>query len=339
MVENRSDTVTNVVANLLAPRSWWAWVLALGTSCYLIVLRTLLTTNNLNLVPSLLLLGSAVVPAAVLIFTWVRTGTIIPASVVVIVAFAGGVLGTAAAGAVEYDVLRQLNTLPMLAVALTEEAAKLIVPALVLLLSRNKWPRAGATVGVASAMGFASLETMGYGLETLLHTGQVVDVDQILLLRALISPACHIAWTGAVTAVLWRTRYSPHRRQAGIATIGLFVAVVILHTAWDSSPNLWVHVTVAAVSITGFLATMNTRDLPDSRVPISISPSEQQTPHQMVRPARRSATGRGAALRVHRNQALGDPVARQSERGRLGTQAGSRAGTSHQPRGSADSRR
>ena len=48
----------------------WAWLLVLlgGVAAYLIVLRTLVATQNPLYVPSLLLLGSAVVPASVLVY-------------------------------------------------------------------------------------------------------------------------------------------------------------------------------------------------------------------------------------------------------------------------------
>ena len=47
-------------------RLLWLWILVAGVVSYLLVLRTLVVTQNINFVPSLLLLGSAVVPASVL---------------------------------------------------------------------------------------------------------------------------------------------------------------------------------------------------------------------------------------------------------------------------------
>ena len=53
-------------------------VLVVGACSYLLVLHALLATDNVNFVPALLLLGSAVVPAAVL--TFVAAETAIPSS-------------------------------------------------------------------------------------------------------------------------------------------------------------------------------------------------------------------------------------------------------------------
>ena len=49
----------------------------------------------------------------------------------------------------------------MIMVGLIEEAAKLIVPLLVLIFSSTRRSRDGVIIGVASGMGFATLETMG----------------------------------------------------------------------------------------------------------------------------------------------------------------------------------
>jgi len=54
----------------------WAWlgVLIIGLILYVVVLRTLVHTQNPNLVPSLILLGATVVPLSFLTFAQARTG-------------------------------------------------------------------------------------------------------------------------------------------------------------------------------------------------------------------------------------------------------------------------
>ena len=58
------------IATRARRRHRFAWLLVLigGIAAYLIVLRTLVATQNPLYVPSLLLLGSAVVPASVLVY-------------------------------------------------------------------------------------------------------------------------------------------------------------------------------------------------------------------------------------------------------------------------------
>lgn len=98
-------------------------------------------TQDLNFVPSLILLGSIVVPASVLVFAASSGRQVIaPAGLLALVAV------------LEYDALLRLRALPMIMVGLIEESAELIVPLLVLISSRHRSPRAGVIIGVASGM-------------------------------------------------------------------------------------------------------------------------------------------------------------------------------------------
>jgi RsiW-degrading membrane proteinase PrsW (M82 family) len=236
----------------------WLWVLVVGVISYLLVLRTLVATQNLNFVPSLILLGSIVVPASVLVFA--ASGgrrVIVSPGLIAFVAVMGGVVGTVAAGTLEYDALHRLGALPMIMVGLIEESAKLIVPLLVLVFSRHRSPRAGVVIGVASGMGFATLETMGYGFNALLSSGSLPAVEETLLLRALLSPAGHVAWTGLTTAALWAVGTSPRKGRALARLVGVFLAAVLLHAAWDGLNSVSVHLVVGGGSFVALLMTIH----------------------------------------------------------------------------------
>src|SRR3712207_8804468 len=84
-------------------------------------------------------------------------------------------------------------------------------------------------------MGFAALETMGYGFVTLLQSqGNLVVLDEVLLARGLMSPAGHAAWTGLVCAVMWRERSRAVRAVVNAKVIGAFATAVVLHALWDT---------------------------------------------------------------------------------------------------------
>jgi len=236
-------------------RRWsWLGVLILGSLGYLLVLQTLVRTENLNFVPSLILLGSIVVPSTVLVFAASGGRRIVaPTGLVVFTAIAGGVVGTVAAGTIEYDTLHRLGALPMLLVGLIEEGTKLLVPLVLLLFVRHRDPRAGVIIGIASGMGFATLETMGYGFTALLSQGSLAALEQTLLLRALLSPAGHVAWTGLTVAALWRIPSAPRRGRAVLLAGGAFVAAVLLHGAWDGFNSIIVHLVVGILSVTALL--------------------------------------------------------------------------------------
>ena len=125
----------------------WLWVLLAGIVAYLLLLRTLVATQNPNFLPSLILFGSMVVPATVLTFatTGGRRRIRVNAGTVAFTAIAGGILGTVAAGTLEYDALRALDVLPMIMVAPIEETSKIVVPTAVFLFNRRlQWPGAAA---------------------------------------------------------------------------------------------------------------------------------------------------------------------------------------------------
>ncbi|HEV7655737.1 MAG TPA: PrsW family glutamic-type intramembrane protease [Mycobacteriales bacterium] len=232
----------------------WAWlgVLLGGVALFEIVRRVLIETENPNLVPSLILLGAAVAPASFVTFV---LGRRLPYDVsggtIGVVAFLGGLVGVVTAGLLEYDTLRGLGVLPMVAVGLIEEAAKLIVPVVLLVvLRRHRRPADGLLVGVAAGAGFAALETMGYAFVTLISSkGNVGAVQDILLLRGLLSPAAHMAWTGLTATALWYAADQGWKGAALLRFLAVFVLAVALHTIWDSAGTIPVYIVLAVISL------------------------------------------------------------------------------------------
>ena len=122
------------------------------------------------------------------------------------------------------------------------------MPLVFYFLGRYRSEAAGIVLGVATAMGFAALETMGYGFTSLLLSkGNLSVLDGVLLARGLMSPAGHAAWTGLVCAVPWRERL-----KVGYATFnwrvgGAFATAVILHALWDTFSGM------RSATLVGFL--------------------------------------------------------------------------------------
>ena len=216
-------------------RRRWFQVFIGGLVLLYILERTLLATGDIVFIPSVLLIGAFLVPVAFVIYLDEQTSNWeVPLTPMVVCFVWGGVLGTSVAATLEYNLLLSLGVLPMLGIGLSEEAAKLIFPLLFYFLGRYRSERAGIVLGVSSAMGFAALETMGYGFVALLETGgDLVAVDSVLLLRGLLAPAGHAAWTGFVCAVLWRERLKAGRPVVNSKVIGAFATAVALHTLWD----------------------------------------------------------------------------------------------------------
>ena len=68
------------------------------------------------------------------------------------------------------------------------------MPLVFYFIGRYRSEASGILLRVASAMGFAALETMGYAFVTLLASrGNLALLDEVLLVRGLASPAGHAA--------------------------------------------------------------------------------------------------------------------------------------------------
>ena len=231
-------------------RHAWLLVLAIGAALFLVVERTMVSTGNPNYVPTAILLGAAVVPATFLAFVNGRgLPYTVPFGVVAGTALFGGVLGTVIAGLLEYDTVRDLGSLPMLGVGLIEEASKLIAPAVLLLFLRRRTQADGLLLGVACGAGFAALETMGYGFVTLLHSGSVNDTVDLLVLRGVLSPAGHMAWTGIAAAALYAAAASGWQLRKVMRFVLAFALAVVLHALWDGIGTLPAYAVLAVVSL------------------------------------------------------------------------------------------
>ena len=221
-------------------RRHWFQIFVSGLILLFLVERTLVATGDPNYLPSAILLGAFLVPVTFTTYLYERLPEWdVPLPPMAVCFIWGGVLGTVVAGTLEYDVMKSLGSLPMLGIGVIEESAKLILPLVFYFLGRYRSEAAGIVLGVATAAGFAALETMGYGLVSFLASkGNLGVLDEVLLVRGLTSPAGHIAWTGLVCAVLWRERL-----KAGHATFnwrvgGAFATAVILHALWDTFASM-----------------------------------------------------------------------------------------------------
>lgn len=235
-------------------RRWlWIVVLVVGGLLFGAVWWVLRDTGNPNLVPALILLGSAVIPLTFVTFiAGQRVGFGVGAGTVVTAALVGGVVGVVLAGLLEYDTIKDLGGLPMVGVALIEESAKLIAPLVVLLVVlRRRWvPADGLLVGVATGAGFAVLETMGYALVVLVESsGSLQALDNVLVTRGVMSPAAHMAWTGITAAGLWVAVGRRWRGWSWSWFVGAFVVAVGLHAIWDSANATWVYVLLGVAGL------------------------------------------------------------------------------------------
>jgi len=214
----------------------WLVVVIVGVALLVLTRQVCLTTGNPHLWPAYLLVGALILPATVVSFVDGMSPTFGVAPVyLIVIATVGGVLGVILAGLGEFELQSVVGELPRIAVALVEEASKLIIPLVALLLVRRDAAN-GLIIGMASGGGFAVVETLGYSGAAMVHAGTTLaDVDEILWERGIFSPATHIAWTGLAGCALG---YAFERRWSLVAILGFvgaFGIAVVLHALWDAS--------------------------------------------------------------------------------------------------------
>lgn len=230
-------------------RHMWLVVLIVGVALLVLTRQACLLTGNPHLWPAYLLVGALILPATVVSFVDGMSTTFMVAPVhLIVIATVGGVLGVVLAGLGEFGLQNVYGELPRIAVAVVEEASKLIIPLVALLLVRRDAAN-GLIIGMASGGGFAVVETLGYTGAAFVHAGTTLsEVDNLLWERAIFTPATHIAWTGLATCALG---FAFERRWSLIAIsgfVGAFGFAVLLHTLWDAS-NTGGYLILSAVSI------------------------------------------------------------------------------------------
>jgi RsiW-degrading membrane proteinase PrsW (M82 family) len=240
---------TPAAQRALALRRPWVQTLLGGLALWVILDWATLASKNINLVPSLILLGACLGPVTFVVYVYERVRDV-PWPALLQCFVVGGILGVTAASILEYRTLLEYGALPTIAIGLIEETSKLLVPLVIFAVARYRREADGLLIGVASGMGFAAFESMGYGLTALLAShGHIGSVEQVLFTRTVLAPAGHAAWTGLICAALWRAR----ERRTWVIFPLAFVVAVTLHALWDSVASSYGLIPIALVSY-GLLA-------------------------------------------------------------------------------------
>ena len=218
--------------------SWWR-ILLTGLLFYFIGLVIMVLTGNPNLFPTVVMLGSFMVPATYVAFFYDRrhlSKLSLPTTALSF--FYGGVLGVFAASLLEPLFISNLDFGSAFVVGLIEEFAKILGILVIARRWRHDSMMDGVILGAAAGMGFAALESTGYAFTAFLASGGSLSVTVgVTLLRGLLAPLGHGIWTAILAAVLFRESKGGHFR-IDRQVIGAYLTVVILHGLWDGLPIL-----------------------------------------------------------------------------------------------------
>ncbi|MDX6236976.1 MAG: protease PrsW [Kribbellaceae bacterium] len=223
------------------PRTRRAWlqIFLVGLTLWVASVVITLLTANPNLVPTLILLGSFLVPVTFVAWAFERWKDQHVTAELIVTAFVlGGLLGVLGAAVLEAYLLSP-SPLLFIGVGLIEEAVKLGALILVTRHLQRRHARDGFVLGAAVGFGFAAFETAGYAFNALLTvrglslTG-LVDTE---LVRGVLTPFGHGLWTAILGGVLFREARGGRFRFTG-ALLGMYLWVSLLHALWDYSHSI-----------------------------------------------------------------------------------------------------
>jgi protease PrsW len=245
----------------------WLQIFIVGLILWGLADVTLRFTKDILYFPTIMVIGAFLIPITFVAFFFqqenildrgIHKESILPT--LVLCGLIGGLIGTLAAGLLESRTLSSDSPLSTVWVGLIEELAKLIVPITIYVVMRKRFKSEldGLLFGVGTGMMFAALETMGYELISLVSSqGNINILDETILLRGLLSPAGHAAWTGLITATLWRERERTGKSFT-LWVVVFFILSAALHSSWDfaSSTNSLAVLIVSYIAIAGVSLTL-----------------------------------------------------------------------------------
>ncbi|HEU5111582.1 MAG TPA: PrsW family glutamic-type intramembrane protease [Micromonosporaceae bacterium] len=223
----------------------WLRILLIGLGLWLATVVVTFLTGNPNLIPTLVLLGSFLVPVTFVAWAFERRDTGETTAGLIFNTFiTGGVLGVLAASVLEAYLLHPSWWL-FLGVGLIEEGAKLAV---LMVLTRHltvKSVRDGMILGASVGFGFAAFESAGYAFTAMFTTEglSLIQLVQTELLRGLLAPVGHGLWTAILGGVLFAASDRRHFAITGKLILA-FLGVSLLHALWDWMHNLALIVTL-----------------------------------------------------------------------------------------------
>ncbi len=253
---------TSLIPNVpVRANSWWR-VLLVGLLFYFATLVALVLTGNPVLFPTVVMVGSFMIPVTYVAFFYDRrflSRLTVPAIAQGFIY--GGLFGVLAASLLEPLFIRHLNFGTAFGVGLIEEFVKVLGILVIARRVGHDVEMDGLLLGVAAGMGFASLESNGYAFSAFLRSGGSLTLTVfVTLLRGILSPIGHGTWTAILVSVLFRESKDGHFR-INSKVIGAYLGVSILHGLWDGLPEaisaffgtgLDVFIGQALVSMIGF---------------------------------------------------------------------------------------
>lgn len=231
-------------------RGGWGWlrVLLIGLLLFIVTTVVMFVTENLNLYPTVILIGNFLVPVTFVAFLYDHQdiSSLTPYSVATSFCV-GGVLGVLGASLLELlllpasaDPSHGISLGNGLLVGFIEEGCKIVAVMIVARRMRHSSEMDGLLLGGAVGMGFAALESTGYAFTSLLLSGGHLSASIVeTVIRGLFAPFGHGVWTALLGAVLFRASASAAFSDYGACSGGLpFCLHLARLLGWSAADDL-----------------------------------------------------------------------------------------------------
>jgi RsiW-degrading membrane proteinase PrsW (M82 family) len=219
------------------PKSVWKYLLLGGTVIWLLAALITAITQDDILAPTVIMIGSFLVPVTVVAFVFsLRPEGYLTTPEVVFGFLAAGTVAVISSALAETYLLPEAAG-TFIGVGVIEETGKGLVLLAVAHTVHHREPRDGMLLGAAVGAGFASFESAGYALHTMLqhldeHT--IADILETEAFRGVLAPFGHITWTALLGGALFASSRGG-RFHLTARLVGTFVGVIALHALWDQS--------------------------------------------------------------------------------------------------------
>jgi protease PrsW len=250
---HRSKGATPFEARSWAPR-WWL-VFPIGLALWIATVATAFVTLNLILLPTIVLLGSFLIPVTAVVWYLDHDPSPALSPRRIFAAFIiAGVMGALAASLLEFWLVYGPGYLGNLKVGLIEEFVKGVAIVAFALGLRSYSTRDGMVLGATVGFGFAALESSGYALASLF----VVQGNQLFLslqsvvftelVRGLLAPFGHGLWSAILGGVIFHAARKGRLRPA-LSVLIAFIGVSVLHAAYDSFGGITGYIVISIIGI------------------------------------------------------------------------------------------
>ncbi len=210
-----------------------------GLTVWIVATAITAQTKDDILIPTVILVGSFLVPVTVVVAAFHREETRVGTGLSMPVMLEGflfsGMLGVVATALIEtYTLPKVAGT--FIAVAIIEETGKAIVIVLVSLRLKSRQPLDGLVLGAIVGAGFAAFESAGYAFDAYIQYGSskpFLNLLQTEINRALLSPFGHIVWTALIGGALFAAARPNGHFRITRSVVATYLGVVTLHALWD----------------------------------------------------------------------------------------------------------